>query len=110
MLLKITHLPYVASIWAYENICRHMNHGRDSWRSKSQRPLLKKGPLVPLSRKHRFPALINRSELPLARTPNTDVRPNAAAELLELKRMISRLNTQVEELTLRIDRQRSGDG
>lgn len=110
MLLKITHLPYVAAILAYENARRYMSRDGDSWRSKSPRPSQKQSLLasrLSSSRKPLLPALRSRSEASLVRTPTTDVRPSTAGanDLSDLKQMISKLNAQVEEMASRLDRQ-----
>lgn len=110
MLLKITHLPYVAAILAYESASRYMSKDGDSWRSKSPRPSQKQPLLasrLSLSRKPLLPALRSRSEASLAMTPTADVRPGTAGvnDLSDLKQMISKLNAHVEELTLQLDRQ-----
>lgn len=111
MLLKITHLPYVAAILAYESASRYMSRDGDSWRSESRKPSKKKSLLASrLSTSHKplLPALRSRSEVSLVKSPTaTDVRPSAGGpnDLYDLKQMISKLNAQVEELTLRLDRQ-----
>ncbi|KAL9120428.1 MAG: hypothetical protein Q9187_003021, partial [Circinaria calcarea] len=111
MLLKITHLPYVAAILAYESASRYMSQDGDSWRSESPKPSQRKSLLasrLSSSRKPLLPALRSRSEASLIKTPTAaDVRPSPAGsnDLYDLKQMILKLNAQVEELTLRLDRQ-----
>ena len=113
MLLKITHIPYVAAIWAYEGAHKHFSKKNGScgtwpYTSKSKkRPVLagshsQTGSLRKVSG---FPALTGRSELPLVRSPAILVRPNGTGNgdsVVELKQMIEKLSAQVEELASRL--------
>jgi hypothetical protein len=111
MLLKITHFPYVAAIWAYERVSRYLNHDDSSWRAKSK-ALGQDGPLfasrISSSGKARRAALTSRSDASLARTPNqADARPKMGADdVFDLKQMIFKLSAQVDELTSKLEQAR----
>ena len=112
VLSQITHLPYAAAIWAYEYACQYMRSREGSGRSNNLPQMLKKGAVMPgglnLSRKQWISAPTSRSESSVIRGPIAEIRSKGEDELLELKQMISRLNTKVDELTTRLDRQLSG--
>lgn len=119
MLLKVTHSPFVAAIWAYERGYRYMSRkvGRSS-------PLLPNGPSFlssqnksrlsrnrSLNAMFRAPAL--RSDEPLVRAPKIHTRtglrgPTSADKtdesIAELKQMIEKLSSQVQELSATIAR------
>ena len=112
MVLKGTHLPYVVAIWAYESACRRLIRDGDS---RPQCHLHKSHPILTHHfsppGKRGYPALKSKSEFSLATNPIADgpeLRPRTADvnDLSELKQMISKLSRQVDELTLRLDRQR----
>ncbi|MCJ1256893.1 hypothetical protein MMC24_004718 [Lignoscripta atroalba] len=102
MLLKVTHLPYVAAIWAYESAHEHLHRGDHRWQPKTQSP---KRPRfanhISTSRKAKFSALRSKSETSLVRA---DVRanPGGANDLSDMKQMIVKLSRQVDELTSRL--------
>ena len=111
MLLKITHFPYVGAIWAYEHASRYLNRNDDSWHAGTRAQLHKRSMFarqISSSRKAKQAALTSRSEASLAR-PDADARPSrlGADEASDLKRMITKLSVQVEELTWRLDEGRS---
>lgn len=104
-LLKATHLPFIAAIWAYESTNRYVSRTSESWQytSRSQkRPLV--GSHVHV--RHRascYPAPRTRSDASLlAKTPGSEGRFNEARDvesLTEVKRMLEQLSIQVEELS-----------
>ena len=107
MLLKITHSPYVAAIWAYEHASRYLYRDDDSWHAGPQAQVQRRSMFasqISSSRKAKQAALTSRSEASLAKT-EADARPNrlGADDVSDLKRMIARLSAQVNELTLRLD-------
>ncbi|SLM40261.1 hypothetical protein LPUS_11008 [Lasallia pustulata] len=113
VLLKVTHIPYVAAIWAYEGGHKYVSkkNGRCQYTSK-----LRKEPILAGSHGHPgssrkvsgFPALTGRSEASLVRSPAVLARPKATGNngdaVLELKQMIEKLSAQVEELASRLPR------
>ena len=116
MLLKITHLPYVAAIWAYEGAHKYFSKSDGTWqyRSKSKKRLFlagshgNTGRSISSSRNVSvLPALTSRSEPSLARSPAVLARPNPTGNgdsVGELKKMIENLSAQVEELASRLPR------
>lgn len=107
-LLKATHLPYIAAIWAYETTNRYLSSTSERWQytSRSQkRPLIGSQAHV-RHRGSRYPALRTRSDASLlAKTPGSEGRFNGARDLdslTEVKRMIEQLSIQVEELSRRV--------
>lgn len=115
VLLKVTHFPYVAAIWAFEHASRYLRRDDKSWIAKSE-PALHKRPFVAsrigTSRKAKPAALRSRSEASLGKMANADARPNTsgADELSDLKQMmgvIAKLSAQVNELAARLDQGRS---
>ncbi len=83
VLLKITHLPYVGAIWAYEAAAQRFNGRSDSWRYTLQshkRPLLS-GQTNSLHRISRYSALRNQSEGSLLpKTPINESRTPGVKE------------------------------
>lgn len=115
VLLKVTHFPYVAAIWAFEHASRYLSRHDKSWIAKSE-PTLHKRPFLAsptnTSRKVKPGALSSRSEASLGKMTNAHARPNAsgADEVSDLKQMmgmIAKLSAQVDELTTRLDQGRS---
>ncbi|MCJ1484122.1 hypothetical protein MMC06_004290 [Schaereria dolodes] len=105
-------MPYIVAIWAYERARRYFVRKDHRWQSKSQsqRPIVVEH-ISYSSRKAGstgFPAVTQRSDSSLVKVPNPE-RPGsagAANDLSDLKQMILKLSTQVEELTSRLDSQR----
>ena len=115
MVLKGTHLPYVFAIWAYESACRRLIRRGGTWQPRSNGHSHSSPPIftrhLSSSGKRGHPALRSTSEPSLAQPPVADVpelRPSRANvnDLSDLKQMISKLSQHVDELTLRLDRQR----
>lgn len=114
MLLKVTHIPYVAAIWAYEAAHKYFSKtvedGTWQYTSKSKkRPTLAGSHGYPGSSRKvsAFPALTSRSEPSLVRFPAVLARPSATGNgdaVGELKQMIEKLSAQVEELASRLPR------
>lgn len=106
VLLKATHLPFVGAIWAYEQLA-------DAHARKRERDVQSfSGPetYVPSKRLSRLP--VNSPRLLLAHPPVTPTsqgrmqhmsRPHTRAGIVEpdaqLKTLVLKLSTQVEELT-----------
>ncbi|KAI9872661.1 MAG: hypothetical protein M1830_001360 [Pleopsidium flavum] len=120
LLLKVTHSPFVAAIWAYESGYRYIT----GTIARSSPPLQRRPFLASqnsLSRNlspnttFRVPAL--RSERPLVKAPKihtgTELElpsPTTTADktddtITELKQMIEKLSWQVQELNASIARQ-----
>ena len=114
MVLKGTHVPYVVAIWAYESASRRLIRCGDNWQPRLQRESYKSHPMFTkhLSSlgKRGHPALRSQSESlatkVIADGPELRPRTADANDLSDLKQMISKLSRQVDELTLRLDRQR----
>lgn len=104
-LLKATHLPYIAAIWAYESINRFVGSTSESWQytSRSQKRPLVGSQVHVRHRASPSPALRARSEaFLLAKSAGSEGRFNGARDvdaLTEVKKMIEHLSTQVEELS-----------
>lgn len=104
-LLKATHLPYIAAIWAYERTNRYLSSTSESWQytSRSQKRPLVRSQVQVRHRASLYPARSTRSDASLcAKTPANEGRFNGARDLdslAEVKRMIEQLSTQVEELS-----------
>lgn len=107
-LLKVTHLPYIAAIWAYESTNRYLSSTSESWQypSRSQKRPLVGNQVHVRHRPSRYPALRTRSDASLlAKTPGSEGRFTGVRDLdslTEIKRMIEQLSTQVEALSQRV--------
>lgn len=115
LLLRITHLPYVAAIWAYEKANRLLRHSAadDNWLSTShvrerRRPAFANNPLSPTTHKpHKAAPISHRSDNPFAQTPKADAPSIAGGnDLTDMKQMIAKLSRQVDELTWQLDQHR----
>ncbi|KAL9599483.1 MAG: hypothetical protein Q9219_003822 [cf. Caloplaca sp. 3 TL-2023] len=111
MLLRATHVPYVAAIWIYERASRYWSDRRDRWLSGTG--LQKRSMLanhISFSHKaNKYSAIRNRSEASLlARTPGSEGRTNlakdAADTVAELKKVLEKLGTQ-EEMIVKLSKQ-----
>ena len=127
---RITHLPYIAAIWAYESLHRLWNKydaKESSWHSSphgeyqnghgQSKQAQRFNDRLGKSRKPTLAALGSKSEVSLVRASGvahavelTHAHRGTSGnvgttELSELKRMIAKLSGQVEELTSRLDHQ-----
>ena len=129
-LLKATHFPYVAAIWAYESVRarwrpvdaeaswyarpasshpeqalhpRSMSHSHSLRRptmSGGARPSVHREP----ARRPTLAALTNKSEVSLVRPGTSGARGAAFDEVEELKGAVARLTGLVEDLSDKLDR------
>ncbi|KAL8949358.1 MAG: hypothetical protein Q9222_004523 [Ikaeria aurantiellina] len=110
VLLRATHIPYVAAIWIYEGASRYWDNRRDNWLHRvgtSKRTMLASH--ISFSHKaSKYSASRNRSEASLsAKTPGSDGRAHATKDadtVAELKRVLGKLTTQ-EEMMEKLSRQ-----
>ncbi|KAG7004943.1 hypothetical protein G7Y79_00022g051640 [Physcia stellaris] len=112
-LLKATHWPYVAAIYAYEHAGGQLVESVADWRHNSQSKLTVRHRPLPgnkrLQRTLRYPGLGNRSEISLpAKNPMGEGHGTATdnselmVELSEVKKMIGKLNMQ-EKMEQKLD-------
>ena len=110
VLLKATHMPYVAAIWIYEGVKRYWN---DQWVKKTGAP--KRSMLAShISFSHKaskYSAIRNRSMGSLlARTPGNESRAHQARDpdtVVELKKVLDKLGTQeemIEKLSSQVEK------
>ncbi|KAI4250977.1 MAG: hypothetical protein LQ352_005147 [Teloschistes flavicans] len=110
VLLRVTHLPYVAAIWTYESAIRCWSDRRDQWLDRAGAP--KRSLLAShISFSHKaskYSAMRNRSEASLtAKTPRSAGHTHQAKDLdtmAELKKVLEKLSTQ-EEMIEKLSRQ-----
>jgi hypothetical protein len=99
VLLKATHLPFVFAIWAFEQLTDPRSH--------YVKVTSFSGPQTPTLPKRALRLPVNSPRLLMAEAPNTPMRkpqkPQSRAEVSEtdaqLKTLVLKLSTQVEELT-----------
>ena len=117
ILLKATHWPYVAAIYAYESASGRLGNTVAEWRYNPQSQLIAhKRPQTGQYSQHkssRYPAVVNRSEASLPARKMTSENHSAiktdsdyVVELKEVKRMIGKLSMQ-ETLERRLDMQQT---
>ncbi|MCJ1466686.1 hypothetical protein MMC07_005306 [Pseudocyphellaria aurata] len=107
-LLKATHFPYIAAIWAYEGTKQYLSSTRKGWQHtlrEQKRPVV--GSHLDIRRRAtRYPALRTRSEASLlAKTPRSEVPFYGAGDLdalMEIKKTIEQLSRQVEDFSHRV--------
>ncbi|KAI9821911.1 MAG: hypothetical protein M1827_002493 [Pycnora praestabilis] len=113
VLLKLTHFPYVAIIWAYESGYQHLALLRSSSRAPAFSP---KGVNRSLTDKPRLPlSALNRrsSRRGRPRDPSEPQKHDLRRSLLEvseasdLQASVQKLSLQVEELTAMLAQQRN---
>ncbi|KAL8777346.1 MAG: hypothetical protein Q9194_002599 [Teloschistes cf. exilis] len=110
VLLRATHLPYVAAIWAYETASRYWSDRRDQWLNRTGAP--KRSLLAThISFSHKaskYSAMRNRSEASLmANPPRSAGHTHQAKDLdtmAELRKVLEKLSTQ-EEMIEKLSRQ-----
>ena len=107
-LLKATHLPYIAAIWAYEGVNRYLASSSEDRKYKA-RPLkspLSETHLNSAHRASRDSAARTKSDMSLfCKTPGGEewaVGTRDVESITELKTMIEQLSTKVEELSQKI--------
>lgn len=107
-LLKITHLPYIATIWAYESASEYFGSRHGTWRysTRSQKHPQVGHRVQSRHRATRYPTHRNRSDGSLfVQTPISARRRSVAIEaesLVELRHAIEQLGTQVQELARQV--------
>ena len=117
ILLKATHWPYVAAIYAYESASQRLFENTEDWRYQSRSQLKSHDhPLTGNHRQHkttRYPGFGNRSEVSLpAKMPTSDQHASISNDrdtihqLNEIKKMVGQLSIQ-ENLEQRLDKQQT---
>jgi hypothetical protein len=113
-LLKATHLPFVGAIWAYEQLADAQERRRE------RKNLSFGGPQTPLATKRSLRLPVNSPRLLLADpqvAPHTgrfqqQSRPHTRVGSIEsdhqLKALVTKLTTQVDELTAVLSQLRDG--
>ncbi|KAI4172097.1 MAG: hypothetical protein LQ343_003844 [Gyalolechia ehrenbergii] len=110
MLLRATHIPYVAAIWVYERARRHWNEKKDDWLhgSGTQKRSMLTNHISFSHRATKYPAIRNRSEASLmVKTPGSAGPTQFAKDpdmVAELNRVLEKLSTQ-EEMIAKLSRQ-----
>lgn len=110
VMLKATHLPHVFVIWAFEKLCNPHN-GKAKMTTFS-------GPQSPAPSKRAPRLAVNSPRLLMASFPNSmgraqhAIRPQTRTGLPEsdaqLRTLVAKLSTQVEELTAMVSQLREG--
>lgn len=107
-LLKATHFPYIATIWAYEGANRYFASSGENGQyvSKSDKSPLNEAHLNPAHQASRYSASRTKSDtFLLCKTPGSEERAAGTRDLesiTEMKRMIEQLILQVEELSQKL--------
>jgi hypothetical protein len=98
--LKATHLPFVAIIWAYESSQQYVRNARRA------PPLLSSGGGAPTPAaaggRKRYSALNRAQPLDYATLPDNNPRPpiaGSADSVADLMALVEKLSSQVDELT-----------
>ena len=102
ILLRATHIPYIAAIWVYESFSQYWLARRDRWLHETG--LQKRSVLATrISFSHRvtkYPAMRNRSEASLlAKRPGSEGCTGSGRDLdvvAEVNRVMEKLGTQAE--------------
>jgi hypothetical protein len=106
VLLKATHLPLVLAIWAYEQLADARNHKSNVLSfSGPQTPLLKKPPRLAVN----TPRLLMADSQVAANSPGkmhhtnrSHIRVGLTEPDLQLKTLVLKLTTQVDELKVMV--------
>ncbi|KAI4287863.1 MAG: hypothetical protein L6R35_002868 [Caloplaca aegaea] len=110
MLLRATHIPYVAAIWMYESVNRYWNARKDQWlqQAGSQRRTMLANHMSFSHKATKYSAIRNRSEASLmAKTPGSERGVSFTKDPdveVELRRVMEKLSTQ-EKMMEKLSRQ-----
>ncbi|KAL8906496.1 MAG: hypothetical protein Q9207_001982 [Kuettlingeria erythrocarpa] len=114
MVLRATHIPYVAAIWLYESTVGHWRDRKEQWlhQTGSRKRSILADHLNSARKATKYPAIKNRSEASLmVKTPGdtSEGRSYFAKDLdaaAELKRVLDKLNAQgemIEKLSTQVE-------
>ncbi|KAK3174308.1 hypothetical protein OEA41_001552 [Lepraria neglecta] len=101
VLLKVTHFPYIAGIWIYEELNAVMNRWQTS--SRSQKRLNFANTIQNTSRPLQRPNLRSRSELSVPKTPVSGGRPGQGISEGDIAAVLRRIDERLAKLERKMD-------